>query len=147
MRAEQRHVAPAEAGLQHQRVVAVVLGDAAHHHQEAVSSGLLVASRSTAPPSARSSAMSWSQTSGLPLAAGRDLVGALVDHLEAHVLQHRHALGQRDRAPVAPHLQADARLAVAGARVEIDAERALRRQPLDHADVGDGVLPANRPSR
>ena len=33
--ADQRDVAPGEAGRQHQRVVAVVLGAAGHHHQEA----------------------------------------------------------------------------------------------------------------
>ena len=34
MRADQRDVAPHQPGRQHQRVVAVVLGAAAHHHQE-----------------------------------------------------------------------------------------------------------------
>ena len=65
---------------------------------------------------------------GAELAPARlaDLEGLLVDHLEAHVLQHRHPLRQRDRAAVAPDLQADAGLAVLAARIEIDAERPVR---------------------
>ena len=56
--------------------------------------------------------MSCSQTSDV----AADLEGPLVDHAEAHVLEHRHALRQRDRAAVAPDLEADAGLAVFVAR-------------------------------
>ena len=105
-----------QPGGEHQRVVAVVLGGAAHHHDEAgFERAPASASRSTrarrrrAPASCRGT-----RRSGAP--AARDLIGALVDHPEAHVLQHRHALRQRDRAAVAPHLQADAGLLVPDAR-------------------------------
>ena len=60
---------------------------------------------------------------GLAFGVARDLVGALVHDLEAHVLQHRHAFRQRDRPVVAPNLQPDAIAPVAGATVEVDAER------------------------
>src|SRR5262245_66286510 len=67
-----------------------------------------------------------------------DPIGALVHDLEAHVLEHRHALGQRNRAVVAPHLQPDAEAWVAGATVKVDAERAARQQAFDDANVVDG---------
>ena len=65
-----------------------------------------------------------------------DLIGALVHHLEAHVLQHGHALGERDRPAVAPDLQSDGIALVPGAAVEVDAERPGDRQSFDDADVG-----------
>ena len=112
--ADQRDVAPAEPRRHHQRVVAVVLGDAAHHRDERRFQRAPSAAEIGRPPSARSSTMSCSQAStGVALA---DLEGALVDDAEAHVLQHRHPLRQRDRPAVAPDLQADAGLAVLDAR-------------------------------
>ena len=65
------------------------------------------------------------------------LVGALVHHAETHVLQHRHALGQRDRTAVAPHFKTDAVLLVPDLVVEIDGERTLWGQALDGANVGN----------
>ncbi len=41
------------------------------------------------------------------LARRGDLVGPLIDDAKAHILQHRHAVGQRDGTIVAPDLQAD----------------------------------------
>ena len=133
--ATSRHIRPA---AEHERVVAVVLGAAAHHHQEGRFEAAARARRDRPRRRRRArSSMSWNQTSGSPSALAVDLVGALVDDLEAHVLQHRHALGERDRPVVAPDLQADGAALVAGAAVEVDAERPRRRQALDDADVGD----------
>ena len=66
-----------------------------------------------------------------------DLIGALVDDLEAHVLEHGDALRERDRPVVAPNLQADAAVCIGGVSMKVDAERAARRQPFDDADVAD----------
>src|SRR5262249_49628015 len=67
-----------------------------------------------------------------------DAIGSLVHDLEAHVLEDRDALGQRDRPVVAPHLQPDAAAWVAAATVKIDAEGAAWRQAFDDADVANG---------
>ena len=61
------------------------------------------------------------------VAGGLDPIGALVEHLEAHILEHRHALGQGDRPVAARHFQADRRaLGAAPAGVELGTERARR---------------------
>ena len=65
-------------------------------------------------------------------------MGLLVHHAEAHVLQNRHALRQRDRTAEAPHLEADAAIDGLGAPVEVRAQRPRRRQARDHLDVVDG---------
>ena len=97
--AQERDVAPEQAGGEHQRVVAVAFGAArASTTRKHASSRCLSAARSNGCRDALSSIMSWNQTSAAP--CGRDMVGALVDDLEAHVLQDRHPLGQRDRAAV-----------------------------------------------
>ena len=87
------------------------------------------------PPSLRSSSMSWNQTSCALSPFGAIVVGALVDHPETHVFQHRHAFRQRQRAGQAPHLQADRALLLLQPVMEIDAERTLFAQGLDHPDV------------
>ena len=66
-----------------------------------------------------------------------DLIGALVNHLEAHVLEHRDALGKRDRPVVAPYLQSNAVACVADASMKVDAERTARREPFDDPDIGE----------
>ena len=58
------------------------------------------------------------------IAVELDVVGLLVHHPEAHVLQNRHALRQRNRAAAIPHLQPDAAVGVIGAAMEIRAQRA-----------------------
>ena len=94
--ADQHDVAPLQAGLEHQRVVAVILGDAAHHHQEAAFQRGLAA-RDRSARRRRSPASCRAARHRRPVACRLDLVGALVHHLEAHILQHRHAAGERDR--------------------------------------------------
>ena len=138
--ATSRHIKP---GRQHQRVVAVVLGDAAHHHDEAASSAASSLSRS-AGRRRRAPAPCRAARRRIAGACGRDLEGPLVDHAEAHVLQHRHALRQRDRPAVAPDLEADARLARPRRAIEIDAERPVRRQRLDDRGCRRPPSAANR---
>ena len=95
MRADQRHVAPREAALQHQRVVAVVLGDAPHHHEKRRLEPSLAAVE--IDHAAVRTLQQHVVQPDVGAALRLDLVGALVDDAEAHVLQHRHALRQRDR--------------------------------------------------
>ena len=77
------------------------------------------------------------------------MIGALVDHGEAHVLEHRHPLGQRQRPAVAPQLEAGGTVAARGA-LEVDAERGVRRHLLDGGDVldrgrgGEGIAVSRR---
>ncbi len=104
---QQRNVAPGQARRHHQRVVAVVLGDTAHHHDEAGFQRRLhrlERGRPAVVPLQRHVVQP-----GAGLAIG-DLEGPLVDDPEAHILQHRHPLGQRDRPAVTPDLQSDARI-------------------------------------
>ena len=75
------------------------------------------------PPSARSSSMSWNQTPALSLRF--DVIGAFVHHAKAHVFQHRHAFGQRQRPRETPHFQADGALLFFEAVMKVDAERTL----------------------
>ena len=135
-RADQRHVAPAERTGQRERVIAVVLGGAAHHHQEGGFQPRLVGVEID-----EAAVVALEQHVVQPEAFAilrRDAIGALVDHAEAHVLQHRHALRQRQRPRQAPHLQADLAALFRVAVAEIDAERPLRGERFDHADVVGG---------
>src|SRR4029450_538944 len=66
-----------------------------------------------------------------------DLIGALVNHLEAHVLEHRDALGKWDRPLVAPYIQSNAVACVAETPMKVDTERAARREPFDDPDIGE----------
>ena len=91
--AQKGDVAPGEAGIDHQRVVAVVLGEAVPDRHEARRAARPRRSRSSARPG--SSVMSCSRIRGCPLAGAR--VGALVDDPKAHVLEHRYARGECDR--------------------------------------------------
>jgi hypothetical protein len=67
-----------------------------------------------------------------------DRIGALVHDLEAHVLEHGHALGQRDRPPPAPHLQADGVALVPVAAMKVGGKRAIGGEAFDDADIVDG---------
>ncbi len=135
--ADQRDVAPLQPGAEHQRVVAVVLGAAAHHRHEGGFEARLqrfdvegravgALQQHVVQPHLRGSGI-----------VRLDPVGALVHDLEAHVLQHGHALGQRDRLLAAPDLQARAGAVALAATVEVGAERADRREALDQPDIGD----------
>src|SRR5919197_5038297 len=71
------------------------------------------------------------------LGTASDLIRALVNHLEAHVLEHRDALGKWDRPVVAPYLQSNAVACVADAPMKVDAEGAARREPFDDPNIGE----------
>ena len=144
--ADQRDVAPRQPGRHHQRVVAVVLGDAAHHHDEARFERAPSARRDRpAPPSARSSTMSCSQTPD-------------------RRRRRRDLDRSARRPPGSPCSPAPARAPTAGsagrgsrpsgrrtacrprcAMIEIDAERPLRRQRLDDRGCRRPRPAANRP--
>ena len=137
-RADERDVAPGEAGRQHQRVVAVVLGAAGHHHQEAGFQPLLGIEQVDLAGAGLLQHHVVQPDVGPVVGIEPDVVGLLVHHAEAHVLEHRHALRQRDRPAEAPHLEADAAIDGLGAPVEVRAQRTRRRQAGDHLDVVDG---------
>jgi hypothetical protein len=67
------------------------------------------------------------------------LVGPLVDDLDAHVLQHRQHLGQRDALAGQVQLEAALPRFGVGAAVEGDVEVALVLQPFEAAQVGERV--------
>ncbi len=105
---DQRNVAPAQSCRQHQRVVAVALRLLSHDDEEA----------SFQPRFERG------EIDGLTGCAfdlhvvkpdlgripGRpDVVSAFVDDAKAHVFQHRHALGERNRPAMAEDLQSRTR--------------------------------------
>ncbi len=79
----------------------------------------------------------------VPGGLARDLMGTLVHHLEAHVFQHRDALGEGNRLPVAPYLEPDAVVGFRTCRliclllapVNVDPERAVGGERLDQPDV------------
>ena len=99
--ADQRHIAPSKTAQQCQRVVAVILGAAAHDHQEG---GLQPRLAVVEFDGAAVMALQQHVVEPDARRVGRlDLIGPLVDDAEAHVFQHRDALRQRQRPGVAPH--------------------------------------------
>ena len=105
-RADQRDVAPHEPGREHQRVVAVVLGAAAHDREETALD--LFLERGDIERLARSAFERHVVEPDVGGILRRDMVGALVDDAEAHVFQHRHPLGERNRPAVAEHFETGA---------------------------------------
>ena len=134
-RADQRHVAPGQAAGQRQRVVTVVLGAAAHHHQKRGFKPAFGAGQID-----HAAVMAFQQHVVEPdfvavLARRGDQISALVDHPETHVFQHGNAFRQRQRTGETPHFQADRLLLFLEPVMEIDIERAPRAQTFDHADI------------
>jgi hypothetical protein len=64
------------------------------------------------------------------------VIGALVDDTKAHILQHRHALRERDRTAAAQHFEAGAGCSGAGVAIKLNAQRMFGGQPLDGRDIG-----------
>ena len=119
--ADEHNVSPHQSGNQHQGVVAVVLRDAAHHHQEQRFQPFACVAQLNRPAVRTFQQHVVEPDLRSAIAFGRDLIGALIDNAEAHIFQYRHARRQRDRPALAPHFQADA----VGAAVEIHVERPL----------------------
>ena len=133
--AQDHHLAPVEAGVQDQVIEAVVLGLAAPDPRERVLEiladlvGIEVAGRDrldaeVVQPEAR---------------AGRrdELVGLLLEHAQAHVLEHRQHVGQRDALPGARELEAQQLAALLERSRERHRELDLASGELiDAVDVG-----------
>ena len=134
-RADQRHVAPGQVARERQRVVAVVLGSPAHHHQEGGLqtrlAGIEIDHAAVAPLQQHVVKPGVVGT----VAIRRDVIGALVDYPESHVFQHRNALRQRQRARQTPDFEADRALLLLQPVMEIHPQRALLAQRFDHADI------------
>ncbi len=136
--AQHRDVAPGQAGREHQRVEPVALGEPAHHHHEAGFQARLEDAEAGLGAVGLRQRHVVQPEVGRVAPGGLRLVGGLVDHAEAHVLEHGHALAQRDRALAAPDLEPDGLLLLPQALIEIDPERACRGERFDHPDVVDG---------
>ncbi len=135
-RADQGDVAPDKSGAEHQRVVAVILGASAHHREEAALEPLL--DRGQLQLLARTAFERHVVEPDIGGVVRGDVVGALVDDAEAHILQHGHPFGERDRPAAAQDLEAGTcrlRLAIA---INLYPERMLGGERLDNADVGNG---------
>ena len=143
-RPQQGSLAPGKAGSEDELVEAVGFGEAAElRHQrrldrriEMLDVDLPAAGafqRHVVQPDTRIGA-------GRAVLLGSDVEGALVDNAEAHILQHRHALGERDRGAAREQLEIGSGRPVAVAAIEIDRTRPLRRQLLQHVDVDQRIL-------
>ena len=133
--AQQRHVAPGEPGREHEPVVAVVLGGAAHDGKKTGLERFLAVGK--LDRLTRGAFEHHVVEPDLRGVARLDVIGALVDHAEAHVFQDRHARRERDRFFAGEDLEPGGGLRLAGIAIELDAERALPRQALDDAHVGN----------
>ena len=102
-RADQRDIAPNQPGGEHQRVIAVVFGAPAHDRKEARLEPFF--ERGEVERLAQRAFQRHVMEPDVGRVTRLDVVGALVDDAETHILQHRHALGERDRAAVAEDFQ------------------------------------------
>ena len=119
--------------MQRERVVAVVFGRPAHHHQKrCFELGTASIEIDHAAVGAREQHVVEPDAGA---ALRLDVIGALVDDPEAHVFQDRNAFRQRQRPRKAPYLQTDAALVFLQPMMKIDAQRALIGQALDDANI------------
>ncbi len=126
----QRDLGPVEAGGQNKGVVAVVFGFAAHHRCETGIGETGIEPRLGATDVDRRPFASIKLHGMKPhmrpvMVAQLDIIGAFIDDDEAHVLKHGNALRKRNRAAVAPDLQAGARTVAPPPGSEIDAHREI----------------------
>jgi len=133
--AHQRDFTPGEAGGKHQSVIAVVFRFAAHHRGKAGIEPRLCRldiGGAAIGPIKRDVVQPEAISEG-------DLIGALVDYREPHMLEHWNALRQRDRTATAPQFEACSARLRAGRAGKIDAERGFLGQGRDGRDIGDGI--------
>ncbi len=135
--ANERDVAPHQPRRQHQRVITVVLGGAAHHHQER---GFQMRLGDTEID--RSAVAALEQHVVEPdfrraLAFRIDQERALINHSKTHVFQHGNAFRQRQWTFAAPDFEPDRAVLAFDPAVKIHAERPLGRQALDHPHIAD----------
>ena len=134
--AQHRDLAPVQA-LQHQLVEAVVLGLAAPHPGERLLKGVADLVGVELRRLDRLDAEVVQPEA--PEALGHELVGLLLDRPQAHVLEHRQDVRQRNGVVPAGELQAQHALAVLERAVQRHRELGLAaRQLIDPLDVGDG---------
>ncbi len=138
-RADQRRLAPADRQLQHQPVEAVVLGVADPDRQEG---GLehLADGREREPLAARIVEHELVGPDRAPPALapdGRQLEALFRQRLQAHVVEDRQHVGERDRIAGAVELEAEAARRVAGVAEGADGDRRLLADPADRRQVGE----------
>ena len=133
---ERRRLAPVGAGRDDEAVVPVVVGLAAEHRQEAALEPLVVPLQLDARAIAQLQHHVVQRHVALAVGKPRpDVIGALVDGRETHVLQNRHALGERDRRAQRIDDRMDAGARLAGLAMEIDHHGLLGSEPLDALDI------------
>ena len=126
----------ARSACQRERIVAVVLGRAPHHHQEC---GLqqrlaLVERDHFAIGALKQHVVEPDAGAALRL----DVVGPFIHHAETHVFQDRNALGERQRPREGPDLQAGRTLVFFLAVEKVDTQRPLFGQSFNDANVAGG---------
>ena len=138
---EHGNLAPVGAGADDQAIEAVVVGLAAEDGAEALLQPLVVAANIDRRAVGRFEHHVVQGDVALAiLEARQDVVGALVDGREAHVLEHRHALRQADRRAEAVDGGVDAMGRRIRLAIEIDGDRAIGTEPLDALDVLERAL-------
>ena len=117
-----RHLAPAHPAAQDQGVVAVRFGASAQHRHERGLEPLLEIGVDGDRPPVGGLQRHVVQPDGRRRRprARRDAVGALVDDAEAVILDHRHAVGQRQRRALGEDLQVEAVRLLAVAAIDVD---------------------------
>jgi hypothetical protein len=150
--AQHHHVAPAEPGAQHQAVEAVILDLAFPHAHETVVEDVahrVEIDRLAAMGLEREIVQMDDLLRALGLRAlaaihrvllRADLVGLLLHHLEAHILEHRHDGGEHHRPARVIDLEAELVLLGLDRMVEADAELPGLQRHLDAVDVEGGGL-------
>ncbi len=143
MRAQNRNVTPHHAGGENQRVIAVTLGTSLHHREKTGFQFVFdVGERERLLQRALQHHVVQPDVGSV---LWLDVIGALVDDAEAHVFQHRNALGQRDGTAVAENFQSGSGILGAVIGMKLDREWMLGGERFDRPDIGNRVCRLNRP--
>ena len=134
--AQQRRILPGQAGLQHEAIVAIrfrpLLGHGEQRRLQRLAPGVKV------HRAAGALQQHVVDEDALRHAGRPDAIGALVDHPEAEVFQHRHPVRQGQRGAAGKHLQADLLRRIALATADVDGAGMLLAQGFQDSDVGHG---------